>query len=108
MSLPAPSVEDIRERTLAKFNKRPCLWQVQVARALLEGNRNVVCTAGTSMGKTLTFWIPLLFRPNAIQIVVTPLNQLVRQQVESLESVGMRAIAINSDTDNVQNYRVRT
>ncbi|KAF8546526.1 hypothetical protein OG21DRAFT_1426771 [Imleria badia] len=86
MSLPAPSIKDIWEQTLAKFNKRPCLWQVQVAKALLEGDRDVVCTAGTLMGKTLAFWIPLLFHPNAIQIIMTPLNQLGQQQVESLES----------------------
>jgi superfamily II DNA helicase RecQ len=108
MSLQTPSVEEIREQTLATFNKRPCLWQVQVAKALLQGNWDVVCTAGTSMGKTLTFWIPLLFRPNGIQIIVTLLNQLGKQQVEDLESMGMRAIAINAETANKENYKVRT
>ena len=60
------------------------------------------------MGKTLTFWIPLLFCPNGIQIIVTPLNQLGKQQVEDLESMGMQAIAINADTANKNNYKVRT
>ena len=108
MSLQTPSVEDIRKQTLATFNKRPCLWQAEVAKALLQGNRDVVCTAGTSMGKTLTFWIPLLFRPDGIQIIITPLNQLGKQQVEDLERIGMRAIAISADTANNDNYKVRT
>ena len=103
-----PSVEEIQEQTLTTFNKQPCLWQVQVAKALLQGSRDVVCTAGTSMGKTLTFWIPLLFHPNGIQIIVTPLNQLGQQQVEDLKSMGMQAIAINADTANADNYKVHT
>src|SRR6266404_8379618 len=103
-----PSVKEIRERMLTTFNKWPCLWQVQVAKALLQGGRDVVCTAGTSMGKTLTFWIPLLFHPDGIQIIVTPLNQLGQQQVEDLKSMGMQAIAINTDTANADNYKVHT
>ncbi|KAI5993424.1 P-loop containing nucleoside triphosphate hydrolase protein [Pisolithus albus] len=99
-----PSVEDIRNRTLALFGKRPCLWQVRVAQAFLQGDKDIVCIAGTSMGKTLTFWMPLLFHPKAIQIIVTPLNQLGKQQVENLESIGLRAIAINADTTNDKNF----
>ena len=60
------------------------------------------------MGKTLTFWIPLLFRPDGIQIIITPLNQLGKQQVEDLERIGMRAIAISANTANNDNYKVRT
>ncbi|KAF8837391.1 hypothetical protein BDN67DRAFT_873341, partial [Paxillus ammoniavirescens] len=40
---------------------------------------DIVCIAGTGMGKTLTFWLPLLFCLEGIQIVVTPLNQLGQQ-----------------------------
>jgi superfamily II DNA helicase RecQ len=60
------------------------------------------------MGKTLTFWIPLLFCPNGIQIIVTPLNQLGKQQIEDLKSMGMPAIAINAETANKENYKVCT
>ncbi|KIJ18403.1 hypothetical protein PAXINDRAFT_70931, partial [Paxillus involutus ATCC 200175] len=58
------------------FGKRACLWQLQIAEAFLKGDHDIVCIAGTSMGKTLSFWLPLLFQPSGIQIVVTPLNQL--------------------------------
>ncbi|KAI6006039.1 P-loop containing nucleoside triphosphate hydrolase protein [Pisolithus albus] len=100
-----PSVEDIRNKTIASFGKRPCLWQVRVTQAFLKGSQDIVCIAGTSMGKTLTFWMPLLFRPKALQIIVTPLNQLGKQQVNCLEGVGLRAIAINADTASEENYK---
>ncbi|KAF8553794.1 hypothetical protein OG21DRAFT_1383687, partial [Imleria badia] len=50
-----------RQRTYQVFGIRPCLWQVKVAAAILRGKKDVICTAGTGMGKTLTFWMPLLF-----------------------------------------------
>ncbi|KAI0738168.1 hypothetical protein C8Q80DRAFT_1060062, partial [Daedaleopsis nitida] len=57
----------------------PYLWQCHAAIALLKGDRDVVCISGTGSGKTLTFWIPLLFRPNGIQVIITPLNILGTQ-----------------------------
>ncbi|KIO07256.1 hypothetical protein M404DRAFT_136227, partial [Pisolithus tinctorius Marx 270] len=56
-----------------------CLWQAKAAQAFLQGDKDTVCIAGTSMGKTLTFWTPLLFHLEAIQIIITPLNQLGKQ-----------------------------
>ena len=45
------------------------------------------------MGKTLTFWMPLLFCPTGhIQVVITPFNLLGRQNVELLEKAGMKAL----------------
>lgn len=70
------------------------------------GDRDIICIAGTGMGKTLTFWLPLLFRPTGIQIVVTPLNQLGQQNVESLLKVGIESISINADTATQENFRV--
>ncbi|KAG1762233.1 hypothetical protein EDD22DRAFT_759432, partial [Suillus occidentalis] len=54
----------------------PCLWQLKLADALLKGDQDIVCIAGTGMGKTLSFWILLLFCNNSIQLVITPLNLL--------------------------------
>ncbi|KIK82260.1 hypothetical protein PAXRUDRAFT_75572, partial [Paxillus rubicundulus Ve08.2h10] len=76
----------------------PCLWQLKVAKALLKGDKDVLCTAGTGMGKTLGFWMPLLFRPDGIQMVVTPLNLLGKQNATSLAKAGIRAITISSET----------
>jgi len=58
------------------------------------------------MGKTLTFWLPLLFCPTGIQIVVTPLNQLGQQNVDSLQLASIQSIAINAETATWDNFRV--
>ncbi|KIJ15263.1 hypothetical protein PAXINDRAFT_77643, partial [Paxillus involutus ATCC 200175] len=88
------------------FNVRPCLWQLKVAEALLKEDRDVLCVAGTGMGKTLTFWMPLLFRVDGIQVIVTPLNMLGKQNVASLGKAGIRAIAINSEMATPANFYV--
>ena len=100
-----PSLSEIRELTQQRFGVWPCLWQLKVAHALLRG-RDVVCTAGTGMGKTLTFWIPLLFSTGGIQIVITPLNLLGKQNTQALTKAGIRAIVINSETASHVNIAV--
>ncbi|KAG1793668.1 uncharacterized protein HD556DRAFT_1217435, partial [Suillus plorans] len=76
----------------------PCLWQLKVAHALLKGDQDVLCIAGTGMGKTLGCWIPLLFHINNIQLIVTPLNLLGKQNALSLAKASIQAIAINAET----------
>ncbi|KAI6096545.1 hypothetical protein EV401DRAFT_1880137, partial [Pisolithus croceorrhizus] len=46
------------------FGVWPCLWQLKVAETILKGAKDVICIAGTGMGKMLTFWMPLLFWPD--------------------------------------------
>ncbi|KAF9220240.1 hypothetical protein BS17DRAFT_351250 [Gyrodon lividus] len=71
-----PSISDIQQHAEEILGVRPCLWQLKVVEALLKQDQDVFCIARTGMGKTLTFWMPLLFRLDGIQIVVTPLNML--------------------------------
>jgi len=58
------------------------------------------------MGKTLCFWIPLLFRMDGIQLVITPLNLLGKQNTTSLGIAGIPAIAINAETATTTNFLV--
>ena len=59
------------------------------------------------MGKTLTFWMPLLFRPKgSVQIIVTPLNILGKQNVESLRKAELKAIFISANTATAENLQV--
>lgn len=102
-----PTWSEIRQRAQERFEVRPCLWQLKVAEALLKHEKDVVCMAGTGMGKTLGFWLPLLFRPGGIQVVVTPLNMLGKQNVASLAKAGIRGIAINSETATAASFSVR-
>lgn len=101
-----PTVEEIRRKTLLHFKRRPCLWQCEVTRAILRGDRDVVCISGTGSGKTLTFWMPLLFRPEGIQVIVTPLNILGGQNTKQLADFGVRAIAICAKTATPKNFQV--
>ncbi|KAI0331424.1 P-loop containing nucleoside triphosphate hydrolase protein, partial [Cubamyces sp. BRFM 1775] len=100
-----PSVDEIRQRTFACFGRRPCLWQCECALAQLRANEDIVCISGTGSGKTLCFWMPLLFRPDGIQIVITPLNILGGQNRSQLERLGIPAVAISSETATPENYQ---
>lgn len=102
-----PSICDVRVKIHARFGFRPCLWQVAAIRAILKGTDDVLLIAGTGMGKSLTFFAPLCFRePGALQIIVSPLNLLGKQQVESLRRAGFESIFICGDTATQENFQV--
>ncbi|KAI5999082.1 P-loop containing nucleoside triphosphate hydrolase protein, partial [Pisolithus albus] len=100
-----PSLSNIRSHTQRVFGVRLCRWQLRVAETILNGEKDVICIAGTGMGKTLTFWMPLLFRPDGVQIVVTPLNLLGQQNVTSLAKAGIQVISISSETATPENFQ---
>ena len=102
-----PSLSEIRRQTQNFFDVRPCLWQLKVVEAILKGEKHIVSIAGTGMGKTLTFWMPLLFRPKgSIQVVVTPLNILGKQNVKCLEKAGFKGVFISADSATAENFQV--
>ncbi len=101
-----PSIAEIRERTLEKFGRRPCLWQCRATLAQLRGEKDIICISGTGSGKTLTFWMPLLFRPDGIQVVITPLNVLGSQNSQQLERLGISAVAMRGETATSKNFQV--
>lgn len=103
-----PSDEEIRTRAIAVLGKRPCQWQINVCKASLRGTQDIISVSATGTGKTLTFWLPLLFRPTGIQIVVTPLNILGQQNVDTLSKAGVKGIFISSKTATRRNFEVCT
>ena len=73
---PAVSVEQIREQTRAVFKKSPCAFQVELCMAQLRSQhtmQDIISTASTGSGKTLSFLMPLLFNGGKITIIVTAL-----------------------------------
>ncbi|KAI0683019.1 hypothetical protein BC835DRAFT_1297117, partial [Cytidiella melzeri] len=84
----------------------PCLWQAELDRAILNGGKDVVAVSGTASGKTLTFWLPLLFCPEGIQVVITPLNILGAQNRDQLAAKGISTIAIDAQTMSSQVMQV--
>lgn len=101
---PDLSYANIRAKVEAKFQKRPCRWQCQVAQSIAQG-KDVIIDVGTGMGKTLAFFIPMLFNPGKIQIIVTALNVLGKQNVEQLERAGISAISVSAETATFDNFR---
>ncbi|EJF56824.1 P-loop containing nucleoside triphosphate hydrolase protein, partial [Dichomitus squalens LYAD-421 SS1] len=100
-----PTIAEIRARTLEKFGRRPCLWQCNATLAQLRGDKDVVCISGTGSGKTLTFWMPLLFRPDGIQVIISPLNILGTQNTEQLARLGIPAFAFRGETATAENFQ---
>ena len=104
---PHPSLEELRKLTTQVFGQTPCLWQLKVVNAILQRNKDVILTAATGAGKTLTFWMPLLARPKGVQIVCTPLNILSTLNVRALAKHGIRAITVTAENASPATFRVR-
>lgn len=95
-----------------RFNKRPCWYQVEAAKAFYAG-RDVIGCASTGAGKTLSFWIPLLMaqednHTRKILFVISPLNVLAKQNVDSLVEVGISAIAVVAENATASTFKVST
>ena len=105
-----PSSLEIRQKTWEILGYRPCLWQIRVVAAILKYDKAackaIVAIAATGSGKTLTFWMPLLFKKDGIQIVITPLNILGKQNVASLAAMGIEGVTVTAENANRQTFKV--
>ena len=50
-----PSYAQIQQQTEQVLHRRPCLWQIQAAHAILKGNLDIITIAAMGSGKTLVF-----------------------------------------------------
>jgi superfamily II DNA helicase RecQ len=78
-----------------------------VVEAILKHDKDIIAIAATGSGKTLTFWMPLLFKKDGIQIVVTPLNILGKQNVNNLAKLGIQGITVTAENATTQTFKVR-
>ncbi|KAJ7881890.1 P-loop containing nucleoside triphosphate hydrolase protein [Mycena leptocephala] len=78
---PQYSLQDIRAKAIEHLGYTPCQWQIKVVEAIRRRDGDVVCISATGSGKTLTFWLPLLFKADGIQLIISPLNILGDQNV---------------------------
>ncbi|CDO77881.1 hypothetical protein BN946_scf184690.g2 [Trametes cinnabarina] len=105
---PRWSTQRIRDVVYTKFGKRVCLFQIRIARALREQQKDVVAVAATGAGKTLSFWIALLMAledgEDKMVIVVTPLNLLGKQNADVLTAAGMSAVAVDAQNSNNKTF----
>ncbi|MDP2118931.1 MAG: DNA helicase RecQ [Hoeflea sp.] len=80
--------------------------QAEVVHRVVAGGDAVVLFP-TGAGKSLCFQIPALSRPG-VGIVVSPLIALMRDQVEALRQLGVRAAALNSSLSREEFMDVRS
>jgi len=102
-------LSEIRDQVESLFGRCPCLWQLRVVQAILKNDKDIVSVSATGSGKTLTFWMPLLFIPDGIQIVVTPLNILGKQNINIaliLTKVGINAVLVTAETATAATFQV--
>ncbi|KAF8910377.1 P-loop containing nucleoside triphosphate hydrolase protein [Mucidula mucida] len=86
------------------FGVRPCLWQLKVVRAILEGN-DVVTIAPTGAGKTLTYWMVLLFVEGGVLLMVVPLKQLGAQFETDLMLKKLNAINVTAKNSGEEVFK---
>ncbi|KAI9434782.1 P-loop containing nucleoside triphosphate hydrolase protein [Lactarius indigo] len=89
----------MRDAVKDRFGFFPCTWQLEAALTQLK-QMDLVTLAPTGSGKTLTFWMPLLFNRNGITIVITPLIVLGDKYVAELSAVSIPAINLASESDD--------
>jgi superfamily II DNA helicase RecQ len=93
---------EVEERT----GIRPCIWQIEVVCMVLEGV-DVMTIAATGSGKSLCYWMALLYVKNGIVFLVTPLKLLGKQFVETLERNELRAVSITAANATNELFEVR-
>jgi superfamily II DNA helicase RecQ len=93
-----------------KLSIRPCWFQIKIAQAIYK-RKDVVGTAATGPGKTLSFWIALLMAledgEDVMEFIVTPLNILGKQTIQDLEAADIKAIAVSKENASAQTFKVR-
>jgi len=73
---------------------RPCIWKIEVVHKVLEGV-DVMTIVVMGSGKSLCYWMVLLYVRYGIVFLVTPLKLLGKQFVKTLERNDLHANATN-------------
>ena len=69
-------------------------------------NKDVVVEAVTGSGKTLSYFMPLLFSPDAVIVIVTALKVLGDQFEKDARAAGFSAISVTADNDTDEVFKV--
>ncbi|KAF8220596.1 hypothetical protein L208DRAFT_1071779, partial [Tricholoma matsutake] len=97
------TIKEICDLVERKLRKRPCWFQIKIALAIYE-KKDIIRTAATSSGKTLSFWIALLMvledGKDKTEVIVTPLNILGKQTIQDLGATDVNAIAVSKENAN--------
>ena len=100
-----PTLDELRSKVQNSFGVQPCIFQARSALAQLE-QKDCITISPTGSGKTLTFWIPLLFNDDGIIIIVTALNILGEKNVAELEKLGISAANVTGESATDELFKV--
>ena len=100
-----PSVDEMRGAVNERFGVLPCTWQLEAALTQLR-QRDLLTLAPTGSGKTLTFWIPLLFNGDGVTIVITRLTVLGEKNVNELMEASITAINLTPASASDEAFKV--
>ncbi|KAF8272036.1 P-loop containing nucleoside triphosphate hydrolase protein [Lactarius quietus] len=104
-ALDLPSSDAIHVAVQEHFGFFPCKWQVEAALIQLQ-QKDLVLLASMGSGKTLTFWILLLFNGDGITIMVTPLVILGDKNVAELSDVSIPALNLTTELVTDATFKV--
>ena len=101
-----PSLDYMDDVVEAMISYRACTFQLKSSHLHLQ-KKNVFTFAPTGAGKTLTFWILLIFNDNGIQILVTPLNILGDKNAQEIaDLLSITAVNVTSATATDELFHV--
>lgn len=79
-------------------------WQSEIIENIIEWNNTLVFMP-TGGGKSLTYQLPTMMR-EGVAIIISPLISLMKDQVDKLNALGMRAELINSTLTSSQKHEI--
>ena len=100
-----PTVDEMREAVSERFGLIPCTWQLEAALTQL-GQRDLLTLAPMGSGKTLTFWIPLLFNDDGVTIVITLLTVLGEKNIKELSDMSIAAVNLTTTSASDETFKV--
>lgn len=92
LSIPHDAIEQCRE----VFGFPPKDLQLQVVGHIGRGE-DCILIARCGWGKTLVYFLPLVFWNNCIIVVISPLKVLMHEQLKKLQAVGISSISLDGD-----------
>ncbi|XP_062570049.1 ATP-dependent helicase wrn-1-like [Saccostrea cucullata] len=91
---------DLEKKICEKFNLNSLTENQKLAISSLRENRDIFIGTKTGSGKSLTYQcVPIVYGENSVTVIIAPLISIMKEQVESLSSLGYRAVYIEGSTD---------
>ena len=84
---------------------QPCIWQIEVVHKVLEGV-DVITIAAMGSGKSLCYWMALLYVKYGMVFLVTPLKLLGKQFVETLERNDLHTMLMTATNATNELFKV--